>query len=387
MKSFRFWKAFGFCALFAAVVSSLVSCGGKASIDGTLADAPLSEVVVKKLDVNRYVTLDTLKVDSDGKYSCRIDIEKGQPEFVYVFYGDRKVASVLLDRGDRLTVVSDTVGNFTVEGSEESRRFAEVEKDYARFTAEFDSLTNCLLALEPDSEEASLVKKKIGASYIGYYRDRLRYIMENPYSLTVVPVLYQVAGPDRLPVFGQITDAIHFNNVSDSLETVYPDSRYVGALREEAKRRSGLLELKVRLQNAGETGYPDFELADINARKVRLSEVDAKVILLHFWSSSDALQKMFNLDVLKPIYEDYHSRGLEIYQVALDADKAAWASVVKDQNLPWINVCDISGLNAASARLYNISSLPVTFVISGDSLVNEKVSDEKSLRKALDKLL
>ena len=149
MKSFRFWKAFGFCALFAAAVSSLVSCGGKASIDGTLADAPLSEVVVKKLDVNRYVTLDTLKVDSDGKYSCRIDIEKGQPEFVYVFYGDRKVASVLLDRGDRLTVVSDTVGNFTVEGSEESRRFAEVEKDYARFTAEFDSLTNCLLALDP----------------------------------------------------------------------------------------------------------------------------------------------------------------------------------------------------------------------------------------------
>ena len=88
MRSFRFLKAYGSCALFAAAVFSLVSCGGKATIDGTLENAPLSEVVVKKLDINRYVTLDTLKVDSDGKYSCRIDIEKGQPEFVYVFYGD-----------------------------------------------------------------------------------------------------------------------------------------------------------------------------------------------------------------------------------------------------------------------------------------------------------
>lgn len=387
MKSFSFPGTPGICAALTCAAVALASCGGKATIDGILADAPSSEVILKKLDIDRYEVLDTVKVNRNGKYTYRLDVEKGQPEFVYVFRGDTKIASMLLERGDRVAVVSDTLGNFTTEGSAESRKLADVEKKYAEFTAKFDSLTNRLSVLPPDSEEAALTRKQAGAAYISYYRDRLRYIMENPYSLTSVPVLYQTAGPDRLPVFGQITDAIHFSNISDSLATVYPESKYVKALKDEAGRRADLLDLKVRLQNAGEVGYPDFELTDINAEKVRLSEVDAKVILLHFWTSGNAGQKMFNLDVLKPIYEDYHSRGLEIYQVALDADKAAWASVVKDQGLPWINACDIAGMNARVARLYNISTLPVSFVIADGSLVDEKITDGKSLRRVLDRLL
>ena len=125
----------------------------------------------------------------------------------------------------------------------------------------------------------------------------------------------------------------------------------------------------------------------MSATKVRLSDVDAKVIILHFWSPSDALQKMFNLDVLKPVYEDYHSRGLEIYQVALDADKAGWARTVKDQGLEWINVCDVQGYASTAARLYNVNSLPVSFVIAEGDMTAGKFTDEKSLRRLLDRLL
>ena len=120
---------------------------------------------------------------------------------------------------------------------------------------------------------------------------------------------------------------------------------------------------------------------------VKLSEVDAKVILLHFWTSTDAAQKMFNLDVLKPIYEEFHSRGLEIYQVALDTDKAQWARTVKDQGLGWINVCEGLGAGSSSLALYNLDKLPVSFVIADGELVDGKFSDGASLRKLLDSLL
>jgi peroxiredoxin len=188
-------------------------------------------------------------------------------------------------------------------------------------------------------------------------------------------------------VFAQSTDAIHFVNIADSLELVYPESKYVKALRKEAERRYGYLELETKFMAAEEVGYPDIVLPDVNAQKVKLSEVDAKVVMVYFWSASDANQKMFNLDVLKSLYDDYHKKGFEIYQVSLDTDKAAWAQVVKSQNLPWVNVCD--GLGAASQYVttYNIAALPSTFIIADGALVDGSVVDEKSLRKLLDKLL
>lgn len=375
----------GILPLLAAAAA--VSCGRTASVDGTLAGAPASEVIFKVLDVNRYQVLDTVEVNPKGHYSYRLDIMKGQPEFVYVFYGDRKIASLLLDRGDRVEVASDTLGNFTVTGSPESEKLADVEKKYSEFTSSFDSLATALAAAAPESAEAAGIRREMGASYIAYYRDRLRYIMENPYSLTCVPVLFQVAGSDALPVFGQDTDAIHYSNVCDSLETVYPDSKYVKALRAEADRRSDILEFRVRVQNAEQVDFPDITLPDVNATKVSLSGVGDKVVLLHFWSSADPAQKMFNLDVLKPLYEEYHPEGLEIYQVALDADKATWTRTVKDQGLGWINVCDVAGLNSTAARLYNVSSLPVSFVIADGKLAEGRVTDAASLRRLLDKLL
>ena len=382
MKNCRSLRVLAFCS--AALL--LGACGRKAAVNGVVKDLPDGEVIVKLLDVNKYDVVDTIRTDASGSFSYKLDIEKGQPEFVYLFHGDTKIASMLLEKGDRVSVEADTLGRFTVEGSEESVRLAGVEKDFADFTAEFSAMIDSLSSLDASSSAAADLRSRAAKAYTSYYRSRVRYIMENSHSLTVVPVFYQTIGTG-LPVFAQQTDAIHFNNICDSLETVYPDSKYAKALKNEAKRRSDLLKLSIRIENAPEMSYPDLDLPDVNARKVKLSGVDAKVILLHFWSSADAAQKMFNLDVLKPLYEKYHSKGLEIYQVALDADKAGWARTVKDQGLEWINVCDGPGTESASVLLYNLGTLPVSFLISDGELVDGRFSDEASLRKLLDSLL
>lgn len=378
------------CSFFrtASVVAALAvaSCGKTVRISGTVKDLGKGEVIVKLLDVNIYKVLDTLTSDASGRFSYRMEVEKGQPEFVYLYHNDTKIASMLLEKGDRVSVTADTLGNYEVSGSDESRRLAQVEKDFSDFSVKFADLAGKLDGLDPSTEEAAGIRRQMGRAYTDYYRSRVKYILENSHSLTSIPVLYQTIG-GTLPVFGQATDAIHFKNISDSLSAVYPDSRYVRSLQAEAKRRTDLLSLSVRLENAPEMSYPDLELPDVNSTKVKLSEVDAKVILLHFWSAADAAQKMFNQDVLKPLYRDFHSRGLEIYQVALDTDKAMWARTVKDQGLEWINVCDGLGSASPAVLLYNLGKLPVSFVISGGELVDEPLSDAASLRKLLNSLL
>ena len=368
----------------AAAMIAAVACSSKASIEGTLSDAPSSEVVVKLLNVNYYEVLDTVKTDAAGRFSYKADIAEGQPEFIYVFYKDAKVASLLLEAGDKVTVTADTLGNYSVEGSEESVKLAQVEKTYADALMTLSTLSD--LALTAEGKELENIRKQMGQEYINYYRNSVKYVMQNSKSLTVVPVFFQNFGSD-LPVFAQSTDAIQFSAISDSLETVYPESKYVKALRNEAKRRQNLMELEARLNSAESVGYPDIELPDVNASKVKLSEVDAKVTLIFFWNPSDAGQKMFNLDFLKNIYEDYHKKGFEIYQVALDPDKALWARVVKEQKLPWINVCDSRGSASPYALLYNISSVPAAFVIADGELVDGDMVTEKAFRKRIEQLL
>ena len=370
--------------MLAAAVSVAAACSDKARIDVDINQAASSEVVVKKLNVNKFEVLDTVAVDASGKMSYAMEIEAGQPEFVYLFHGDKKIASLLLSKGEKVHVSADTLGNYTVTGSEESARLAEVEKDLAAVSARLDALTSQLEGAS--AEAAAKINAAATQEYVAYYRSRVKYVMENSKSLTVVPVFYQVLG-EGLPVFSQITDAIHMSNICDSLETVYPESRYVKLLRKEADSRKAQLELNARIGSAEEIGFPDITLPDVTGQKVTLSNVDAKVVIVHFWTSTEAAQKMFNVELLKSIYNDYHKKGLEIYQVALDPDKGTWANVVKEQQLPWTNVCDGRGANSPYTLLYNIGALPATYIIADGELVDGKIVDEKSLRKFIEKLL
>ena len=356
----------GLCALLAAACAK-----PSARIDGTLTDAPDRQVIVKLLDINNYKVLDSVKTDAAGRYSYKVPVQKGQPEFVYLYYGDTKISSLLLQEGDEVKVVTDTLGRGSVVGSVESERLQEVERKFAEFLREAER-----------AEDNAMFRR----SYIQYYREAVKYVMNNPHSLTVVPVLFQNVNPD-LPVFSQTTDALHFRSALDSLSTVYPDSKYVKALERETTRREGILGFDTRLSMATEAEYPDIKSKDVNGNDVSLQALDSKAIILFFWTVTDPESKILNQETYKPVYQDYHDKGLEIFAVSLDTDKAAWASVVKSQELPWVNVNDGLGASSPAVSLYNVTSLPRAYLILDGKIIDRRVEGEKALRRELDKVL
>ena len=113
----------------------------------------------------------------------------------------------------------------------------QVEKDHAAAIAKLESLSSRIQNSSSQEETAALARE-MSQAYVDYYRNCVKYVLQNSKSLTSVPVLYQNFGAD-LPVFAQSTDAMHFVAVSDSLSTVYPESKYVKALKKEAERRYG----------------------------------------------------------------------------------------------------------------------------------------------------
>ena len=95
-------------------------------------------------------------------------------------------------------------------------------------------------------------------------------------------------------------------------------------------------------------------------------------------------QKMFNLDVLQPVYKQFAPKGFEIYAVSLDTDKAAWATAVKTQNSGWINVCDGYGVSSPVVSTYNVQTIPsLFFIIDGEVVSSTGVKNEATLRAFL----
>lgn len=356
------------CKLVLAVATSLalLSSCNTASVKGSFTDVPSGKtLVVKSFDkANVLTTVDSVKIAADGKFSYKAPVTAGQPDFFYFYYGDTKVASLLLAKGDKVSVCCDTLGLWTVEGS-----------------------ADCQTLLDNEKEIAALVGRGTipVKEYIEFYRSKVRFVMANSHSLTVVPVLYSQLGDT--PVFGRLTDGVIFGSVADSLESVYPDSKYVRILRAESSQRQNAMNINSMLETAEQASYIDLNFDGMEGKPVVLSELvnSRKATMLVFWSAAESTNKMFNQEVLKPLYDKYESKGLGIYQVSLGADKATWAMVVREQNMPWINVCDVY---ARSVNAYGVAELPTVFFLQeGIDMTRAESITKSSLDATLAKLL
>ena len=364
------------CRIIAAAVLALAlsACqGGKATVDCIVAEAPSASLTVRQLNGTTPVVLDTVKTDAAGRFSYKVKVEKGNPEFIYVYKGDTRLASLLLESGEKAVVEADTLGNYSVSGSDGSALLKEGDDAFRAYV-------NNLFALS----EAGAQPSEIAKEYVRHYREAVKFVMVNNKSLAVIPVLYENIGGSTA-TFSGLSDALVFRSACDSLKTVYPDSKYVKALEAEAVRRENLMLISNRIKTADERAYPNLRMPSIDGTPAEIDSLDAKAVLVYFWDDREATHKIFNLDVLKPVYENYNARGLEIYAISVNPDKAAWAQVVKSQDLPWINVNDGLGTASRSLFTFNVASVPAMLILSESGM--EVVSNEKQLRAKLDKVL
>ena len=125
----------------------------------------------------------------------------------------------------------------------------------------------------------------------------------------------------------------------------------------------------------------DLKLPDLNGHVHTLSELRGKVVLLdfHLFSTSESGARILKL---RELYERYHDRGLEIYQVSIDQDEHLWKQAV--EALPWICVYDPDGESCAR---YNVSALPEFFIIDRNNALQKRSSQIDDLNAEIERLL
>lgn len=376
--------------LVAAAASVLASCSSNenAVIELNVPGAGGKEVVLSKLQVNTIAIVDTLDLDANGNAKGKVNVKADDPDFFYLSYNQKRLASLLLKGGDRVKVSVDTLGGgLNVTGSDETSRLIEIEKTIYDASAKFDAFsTEIADALEKnDTERIKEIQVELSKFFVNYKRGALAQMMKQPASLSNIMLLYQRFS-DELPLFGDVHDLVYFRSIHDSLKQSLPNSKYVRALKEEVDKYQKAFEFNNKLTLAGELAFPEIEMADTKGQNRKMSELLGKPFILVFWTSTIDQQKMFNHD-LKELYSKYNPKGLEIYQVSADVDKTQWATVVKEQALPWINVCDGRGTACVALNTYAVTQLPtlILFDKSGN-IVAKNIFDKAALDRELGKL-
>ncbi len=352
----------------------------------TSIEMQLDGLANKQVLISRSTGIDSLVTNEKSKLVYKFDLPESEPELVNVYYNNREIASLMVQKGEKVVLSADSLGNYVVSNSPESVKLQQIDKNREEVLSQLQLLSKDFADTKLPKNERQALERKIRDIYVNYYRSSIKYVFDNIHSLSTV-VLVLSAKNNQLPIFNRPTDVFLLKQLADSLRTLYPKSVYLNLLDARIASLDKSLNLEQKMSEAKELSYFDIVAPNLKGEEVLLSEVKAPVIMLYFWGL-DNNGKMNNIDVLKPIYDKYHSKGFEIYSVCIANNKADWAKVVRNQNLGWINVCDGLGLESVTARLYNIKSLPVSyFIVDNQLLLDNTIKDEKSLRAYLDKKL
>lgn len=377
------------CTL-ALMAAMLTSCNNKKfHINGTVTEAKDSVLYLENMSLDGPVVVDSVKLDDKGAFSF-----SGKAPDAPEFYRLRiagQIINLSVDSTETVDVKASypsMATGYTVDGSTECATIRELALKQI-------DLQNRVIAVQNNPNLGyDLTRDSIGKLVAAYKEDIKRnYIYKAPMRASSYFALFQTLG--NMLIFNpreNADDVKVFAAVATSWDTYHPDAlrgKNLHNIAIEGMKNVRIMRNKMAAQNidaskVNVSNIIDISLLDNQGNRRSLTDLKGKVVMLdfHVFGSNGSTKRIMEM---RELYNKYHDRGFEIYQVAFDPDEHFWKT--QTAALPWISVRDPQGLQSQNLAAYNVSSIPTFFLIDRNNEVKKRDSQITDIDAEINALL
>lgn len=367
-------KSFTMVAAILFAATAIVSCSKeKFHVTGKIAQAKDSVLYFENMSLNGPQIIDSVKLDAEGHFAFEGEASDA-PEF-YRLRIAGQIINVSVDSTETISINAaypTMASQYTVDGSENNLKIKELTLRQMALQTHAQAIVNNP-GLGMNAVEDSIYR------LIDAYKEdiKINYIYKEPMKAYAYFALFQgiVVGNSYLMVFNprQNADDIKaFAAVATSWDANYPGSLRgenlhniaLQGMKDQRIVQNQSQELELDADKVSEANLIDIALVDNHGVVRKLTDLKGKVVLLdfHLFSGEGSTQRIM---MLRDLYNKYHERGLEIYQVSLDDDEHFWKT--QTAALPWICVRDNG--SRTQAYLATVKSIPCDFIINRENMV------------------
>ncbi|HLN55163.1 MAG TPA: TlpA disulfide reductase family protein [Bacteroidales bacterium] len=354
--------------LFAVAVIALSACRNNSTfvVKGLVKGEKKDYIRISRVDVDTPIIIDSAKVSKGGSFKFKIKADI--PDFYQLGFSSSDFVTLLASPGEKISLTFNgkhLFEDYSVSGSEGTEKIKVLDADLEVTKRVLDSLSNLYTkaSAEPGFEtRGAEIEEQFTTVLKAQRKKNIEFIIKNLTSLASIKALYQRINPNTYVLYDP-KDLQYLKIVNDSLTKYYPRSRHVQALSSDFSREMGEMytnRIHEMAKNLPESKL-DPDLETIDGKRVAVSSLKGKYVLLTFWSvrSRECVEE--NLQ-LKEFYRLYNKKGFEIYQVNIDENEEAWRNAVKFDELPWISTREDNPRDPVNVKLFNVRSLPSNFL-------------------------
>ena len=337
----------------------LVSCGNEDvkdgfELEGTIKGADKGFIILSDASNN---TIDSVHFEK-GRFLVKGHLDMPQRTIVYIAddSGDCMFFTGVFLANGKVTFEGDTAGFMTHRfiGSSLNDEYLE----YGKYIASLDEMKRMNVVQEQkrkafEAKEVAL-EKELSEERVKLGREVMKKIVE-----------YKPDGRKSHVAAAKVAELAYSMGLEDQMYAVslfdgdFTESYYINSLKNNIER-----EKKVAIG----VKAPDFRLKDLSGKEYTLADFKGKYVYMDFSASWCGWCKK-ELPFIREAYGKLKNENIVFITINMDDKRELWEGDVKKENIEWLCLSDLNGMQSELARSYNISGIPAVFVLDPDGKI------------------
>ncbi|MGB1349502.1 MAG: redoxin domain-containing protein [Flavobacteriaceae bacterium] len=326
---------------------------------------------------NNKQVIDTAVV-MNGAFKFKGEVSSPEMRILTIDGINGQTALVLESGKTNVTIYKDSIYKSIIKGGENNSIFNKYKDGYQNLVEKVTSLREEYMASRNNIEEVKRIQKQNVELRLELKNYGLNFLTQHPDTDFSLMLLESITLQKEF-------DAKLANEILEKIPNKISNRQYNIEVMQKINFNinNALSKAVIEVNSIA----PDFTAPDPEGNQITLSEILGKVTILDFWASWCRPCRVENPNFVK-LYDKYHEKGLNIISVSLDREnqKSRWIKAIEKDNLSWYNVSNLKYWQDPVALMYNITSIPATFILDDKGTIIATRLRGSALEKKIDEL-